>query len=373
MGIKRFFECLVPVSVCNLECPYCYIIQEDRRAMTMAEMPYSPEHIAHALRQERVGGTCLFSICGAGETLAQKEVVPIAAELLKKGHFVNITTNGTLSRRFDELIAACAEHIGHLHISFSLHYTELLRRGWVDTFFDNVCKMRDAGASILVQINLCDDYLPYLTQIKEICMEKVGAYPQVALTRDEQRKPFGIFTKGSESDYIANGKSFSSPLFDFTVENFCVKRKEFCFAGDWSGTLNLQTGVLTKCYANYEGVNIFADVDGPIPFEAVGKHCGSPYCVNSSHFMSLGVIPSLKTPTYAQLRNRVEASWYTPEMETFLNGKLSDNNCVFWSKLRYYRSRLTIRQLRQWYPDSRLHMALRWMKRTVLRILRLNR
>lgn len=67
-----------------------------------------------------------------------------------------------------------------------------------------------------------------------------------------------------------------------------MKRKEFCFAGDWSGTLNLQTGVLTKCYADYDGVNIFEDVDAPIPFEAVGKHCGSPYCVNSSHFMSLG-------------------------------------------------------------------------------------
>ena len=105
--IKRFFECLVPVSVCNLECPYCYIIQEDRRKMALADMPYSPEHIARALRPERVGGTCFISICGAGETLAQKEVVPIVGELLKEGHFVNITTNGTLSRRFDELIEAC--------------------------------------------------------------------------------------------------------------------------------------------------------------------------------------------------------------------------------------------------------------------------
>ena len=212
--IKRFFECLVPVSVCNLECPYCYIIQEDRRKMALADMPYSPEHIARALRPERVGGTCFISICGAGETLAQKEVVPIVGELLKEGHFVNITTNGTLSRRFDELIEACGENIGHLHLSFSMHYTELLRKGWVETFFDNIRKMRDAGASILLQLNLCDEYVPYIEEIQRLSMEKVGAYPQVALTRDEQRKPFGIFTKGTREEYLANGEKFHSPLFD---------------------------------------------------------------------------------------------------------------------------------------------------------------
>ena len=28
--IKRFFECLIPVTICNLKCEYCYIIQEER-------------------------------------------------------------------------------------------------------------------------------------------------------------------------------------------------------------------------------------------------------------------------------------------------------------------------------------------------------
>lgn len=372
-GIKRFFECLVPVTVCNLECPYCYIIQENRRGMALADMPYTPEHIARALRPERVGGTCLISICGAGETLAQKEVIPIVQELLKEGHYVNITTNGTLSKRFDELINACAEQIGHLHLSFSMHYTELLRRGWVELFFDNINKMRSAGASILLQLNLCDEYVPYIEEIKRLSMEKVGAYPQVALTRDEGHKPFKIFTKRSKEEYLSNGRKFHSPLFDFTTKNFCEKRNEFCFAGDWSGTLNLQTGVLTKCYAVYDGVNIFQDPDAPIPFEAVGKHCGSPYCVNSSHFMSLGVIPSLKTPTYAQLRNRPEARWYTPEMEAFLSGKLADNNSIFLSKCRYLKAQLSVKRLQQWYPDSWLHQVLRRIKRAVFRVLRLNK
>ena len=212
--IKRFFECLVPVSVCNLECPYCYIIQEDRRKMALADMPYSPEHIARALRPERVGGTCFISICGAGETLAQKEVVPIVGELLKEGHFVNITTNGTLSRRFDELIEACGENIGHLHLSFSMHYTELLRKGWVETFFDNIRKMRDAGASILLQLNLCDEYVPYIEEIQRLSMEKVGARPSFCPTSRWMR--------------VSSGRRSTPPAIRWAASAPCLMKRSAC-------------------------------------------------------------------------------------------------------------------------------------------------
>lgn len=338
--IKRFLECLIPVTVCNLECPYCYIIQENRREMRSAEMPYSPEHIAKALRPERLGGTCMISICGAGETMVQKELVPIVKGLLQQGHFVNITTNGTLSRRYDDLIRECGDCLERLHISFSMHYTELVKHGWLDVFFENIQKMRNAGASILLQMNLCDDYVPFLEEIKAVSMEKVGAYPQLALTRDESTVPFGIFTEGTREDYLKHGAGFNSPLFDFTVKNFNVKRKEFCFAGDWSGVLNMQTGILSKCYAEPGGVNIFDDLNAPIPFEAVGRHCQNHYCINSSHFMSLGVIPQLETPTYGQLRNRQEAQWYSAEMAQFLDGKLKNGNSIFVSKLRHYLGRI---------------------------------
>lgn len=59
-----------------------------------------------------------------------------------------------------------------------------------------------------------------------------------------------------------------------------------------SGVLNLQTGELKKCYANLDSVNIFENIDEPIRFEPVGRKCHNIYCVNSSHFMSLGVIPN---------------------------------------------------------------------------------
>lgn len=330
----RFIECLLPVSICNLNCSYCYIIQEDRRKMKLAELEYPPEHIAKALSKQRLGGTCLISICGAGETLAQKEIIPIVKLLLKEGHYVNITTNGTLTQRFTNLIDECKEYTKHLHFSFSFHYTELLRLNLIDTFFSNINFVRKNECSFLLQINLCDEYIPYIEEIKKISYEKVGAFPQVALTRNETTNPMSIMTNLTESEYKKIGKSFHSPLFDFTCNNFNVKRKEFCYAGDWSAVLNLQSGWMSSCYRNTEGQNIFENIEKPIDFKAVGKNCKNLYCVNSSHFMSLGVIPSIKCPTYAQLRNRKEANWYTDEMYSFLNNKLDNKKYGFLKKFR---------------------------------------
>lgn len=340
--MKRFFECLIPNTICNLKCSYCYIIQENRRAMQASSFKYSVDHMIQGLTEERLNGQCYFSLCGAGETLVQDEVTDLVKGLLENGHFVNVTTNGTLSKKFDLLIEKCKPYISHLHISFSFHYLELQRLNLLETFFANVKKMRESGASVLVQMNLCDEYIEKLDEIKAICIDKIGAYPQLALTRDESSVPMKIMTKYSDEEYYSYGKKFNSPLFDFTYKNFNQKRKEFCYAGDWSGLINFETGVLTKCYSNPEGSqDIFEDISKPINFEAVGKNCHNCYCINSSHFLSLGVIPSLKNiPSYADLRNRKEACWYSDEMLDFLNAKLYKSNKKYGiiKKIFYYNS-----------------------------------
>ena len=58
----------------------------------------------------------------------------------------------------------------------------------------------------------------------------------------------------------------------------------------------------------------------------MGKYCNSDYCFNSSHFISLGLIPEIEGPSYADLRNREEAEWYKENVREFLSGKLSDTN-----------------------------------------------
>lgn len=126
--------------------------------------------------------------------------------------------------------------------------------------------------------------------------------------------------------------SFDSDLFKFKMSTFNVKRKEFCYAGYWTATLNLDTGVLRQCYCGKYIQNIFKDLDKPIQWQAIGCHCTEPHCHNSHVWLTLGDIPSLDTPTYSSMRNRVcedGSEWLQPEMKEFLSGKLKDNNTEF--------------------------------------------
>ena len=326
--VKRFIECLIPVTACNLKCSYCYVIQRHNRKGRMAELKYSPEQIGRALRQERWGGVCYFSICGSGETTLQKGLEDIVYQILLQGHYVNITTNGTVTGRIRAILDRAAPFTERLHFAFSFHYLELKQRNLVDTFFENIELVRNAGASFMVQFNLCDEYIPYLEEMKELCVRHTGAMPQIAATRKEGEglKKIELLTARSEEEYRRLGEEFDSPLFGFTMKNFNVKRKEFCYAGDWTAILDLSTGIMRRCYSSYLYQDIFKDPEEKIRFLAMGNCCGSPFCMNSSHFMSLGVIPSLETPSYAELRDRPEAGWYTSGMKRFLSSKLGESS-----------------------------------------------
>lgn len=179
-------------------------------------------------------------------------------------------------------------------------------------------------------------------------MEKVGAYPQIAATRKEVdlNNNVQLFTEHTQSEYMQIGKSFKSPLFDFTMKNFMVKRNEYCYAGAWGGSLNLATGIFKPCYVSPIEQNIFENIENPISYCAVGKHCKSPFCMNSSHFISLGVIPTYMAPSYVELRNRNckdGSMWYNKRMLDFLSQKLYDNHTLYnkrekiFADLLYYK------------------------------------
>ncbi len=332
--IVRFFECLAPISICNLECEYCYLIQQNRRNMNDPEWDFTPEHVSKALTKKRLGGMCYFSICGTGETLLSNDVIKLASLLLEEGHIVNITTNGTLTKQIEKLLSASKSNLENLHLSFSFHYIELKKRGLLDVFFENIKRVRNAGCSFVLQLNMYDGYYDYIDEIKQVSIKNVGALPQIALTRKDSktkndRKSYEIYTAGSIDKYLEKAREFESPLFECTYKNFNVKRKEFCYAGLYSGVLDLKNGELRQCYMT-KPQNIFSDIEKEIIFSPVGKNCPNAYCINSSHFLSFGLIPQLQLPSYSQLRNREEADWYSDKLNKCLSVKLTDGKAMSW-------------------------------------------
>ena len=325
----KFIECLLPVTQCNLKCSYCYVVQQERRTESPLKLNYPPSHIADALKPHRLGGPAYISICGAGETLIPNEIVDIVELLLRDGHYINLTNNGTISKRIDELLSLPDEHLDRLHFSFSFHYRELKNRNLLSTFSTNINKVRNSRCSMLVQLNLVDEYISEIDEIKSFSLENFGALPQIALTRDESERPlYTIQTNLSQKEYDVFANSFDSELYKMTRLNFMKRRKEFCYAGYWSGVLNLATGDFGKCYNVPNPQNIFENISDPIEFEAIGHNCVMPFCINSSHFLSLGMIPKLDFPTYFQLRNRLNSNWYKNTIIEILDQKLTKSEKI---------------------------------------------
>lgn len=338
--IKRYIECYIPVTTCNLRCPYCYITQHRLFEGSLPTFQYSPKQVRQALSKERLGGICLINLCAGGETLLAKEVVDYTKELLLEGHYVMIVTNGTISKRFREFAEFPVELTKHLFFKFSYHYLEFKKRNLFDVFFNNIKTVRDAGCSFTLELTPSDEAIQYIDDIKELAIKELGAPNHITIARDEKtEEELPMMTTLPKEEYINTWKIFDSNLFNFKLDIFEEKRTEFCYAGDWSIYINLASGEMKQCYRSYFKTNIFEDPTKPIPFCAIGNNCKEHHCYNGHAFLSLGDIPSLKTPTYASLRNRVcqdGTEWLQPEVKQFMQTKLSDSNEEYspWQKMK---------------------------------------
>lgn len=336
--IKRFIDINVPVTTCTLRCDYCYITQHRLFEGSLPAFKYSPKHVRNALSIKRLGGKCLLNFCGNGETLLVPQIVEYVRELLEEGHYVMIVTNATVSKRFEELEKIPKHLLSHLFFKFSYHYTQLKERGLLETFFNNVCRMRDAGASFTLEATPSDEWIPYIDEMKQVAIKNVGAENHITVARDERDcTKLPILTKMSKEKYIKTWSVFNSALFEFKMSIFGKERTEFCYAGAWSLFLNLQTGIARQCYKSDFVQNIFEDLSKPIEWKAIGNNCKEHHCYNGHAFLTLGLIPTLKTPTYGDLRNRLchdGSEWLQPDMKAFMSTKLYESNKEFnwWQK-----------------------------------------
>ena len=334
--IKRFIDCNVPVTTCNLRCHYCYITQQRKFSDALPVFKYTPEHMAKALSKERLGGICCLNLCGNGETLLPPEMTDIIRCFLEEGHYVMVVTNGTVSKRFDEIVQLPKELLERLLFKFSFQYLELKRLKMMEKFFDNIRKVREAGCSFSLELTPSDEVIPEIEEMKKICLEQVGALCHVTVARDNTKYELPILTNYSREEYKKIWSQFDSKMFEYKLSVFNQKRREFCYAGDWTCTLDLATGDLRQCYCGEVLQNVFEDIDSPIHFRPVGHKCPESHCYNAHAFLTFGAIPEHKAPFYAEMRNRVEkdgSEWLTPRMKAFLSTKLKESNKEYAHKL----------------------------------------
>ena len=343
--IKRFIDIQIPVTTCTLRCHYCYITQHRLFSASVPKLKYSAEQIGKALSKERLGGICHFNICGNGETLLPDEMTDIIRAILEQGHYVMIVNNGTVTRRFQEMMTQYPEELKkRLGFKFSFHFLELKKRNLMDLFFKNIDLVRNNGCSFSLELTPSDELIPYIGDVKEECINRLGALCHVTVARDENVEDFVILSKLSREEYIKIWGQFNSPLFDFKIKIFNEKRQEFCYTGLWGGILDLGTGILRACDRTFLAQNILDDPIKPINFRPIGK-CNKAHCHNGHAWLGLGMIPELQTPSYADMRDRIDDKgnhWLRPEMREFLSQKLADGNDLLDEKRKVQIKRRAI-------------------------------
>ena len=328
MEIKKFIDIHVPIFNCNLRCSYCYVgqVPQERKKPVFK---YAPETVKKALSVERLGGICHFNVCGMGETLIPAELLDYIRVILENGHTAMIVTNGTLTNRFQEYMNFPAELKKHLGFKFSYHYFELNRLGLHDEFWNNVRLVRDNGCTFSVELTSNDSYESYIEEIKRTCVEEVGAVCHISVPRDEAKDGISLYSKHSKEEYYNIWKSFDSPMFELKMRHWEEPRMEFCYAGLWSGLLNLGTGEFNSCYRQPGPLgNLFENVEKPFPFCPTGK-CELPHCFNGHSFLAFGTIPEIDEETYLDIRDRMAdngAHWVNEEMREQFSERLKHFN-----------------------------------------------
>ncbi|MGN0638259.1 MAG: radical SAM protein [Huintestinicola sp.] len=344
--IKRFFDCQVPVNLCNFECDYCTVGQwklvQGKGPDKYTPFKFPVEQMAAAVRPERLGGICAFNLCGNGETFLHPQIMDFIDLLLKQGHFVSIVSNGTVTTAIDHLCSLDEELRSHVFIKFSFHYTELLKKNMLERYFDNVHKAHNAGLSLTVELVASDGNVPYIEDIKKVCMENLGVLCHLTDPRANTTHDIRHLTEMPMEEHLKVWSQFDSALFDYRQATWGQKRdKDFCYGGVWSFNLGLGNGRLKQCYRNSDTVQfIFDNVDEPIHFIPRGHFCSFPHCFNSHVFDCLcGVIPEISSPYYIELRNRVlpdGTEWIKPAYKDIYSHRVCENNTPYTEEEKLY-------------------------------------
>ena len=152
------------------------------------------------------------------------------------------------------------------------------------------------------------------------------------MLRDDRIEGRPILTKYNNRDYQKIWNQFDSDMFKLRLSLWGKKRKEFCYAGDWSGCVNLESGELRQCNSGKFLQNILENPEEPIRFCAVGNNCPEKHCYISHAWLTFGDIPELNVVPFINMRNRLAddgSEWVKPKFKEFLSHKLKETNNLY--------------------------------------------
>ena len=168
----------IPMSICNLRCHYCYIAQRPVHFQGIQpKMKYTPEQVAYALRQERLGGPAFMNFCADGETLLVKDLDKYVRALVEQGHYAEIVTNLTVTPMLEKFLSWPKELLKRLEFKCSFHYLELKKQGKLELFAENAKKIWSAGASANIETTPSDELIPFINEFKDFSMNTSEHYP----------------------------------------------------------------------------------------------------------------------------------------------------------------------------------------------------
>lgn len=299
--LSKYINASINVAVCNLGCSYCYI-SDYININSKNAINKKPRFVRVALRQKRLGGAALISLCGDGETTLCDDLPEICLELLREGHCLHICSNGVSTERIERILSVCHHYSANIIFKLSFHYEQLKKKGLLDRFAHNVKIIEASPASYTLELMPHDELVEQIEDIVKYSYEAFGALPHLTIGRDES-KQYNIMTSYSEDVYRKIWSVFDSQMFDFKMEKYNEKTCE-CNAGEVSFSVELCTGKIMKCIKEDVVGNIYVDIGKNIGYERVGGDCKLPYCFNNHIYYLLGVVPEKCEIRYVDIRDR---------------------------------------------------------------------
>ncbi len=337
--IHRFIDInLVGTTSCNLHCEYCYVWRNLGFHGENKLSDHSISDLCDGFSVERTGGVCFINMCARGETLLANGIVELTRGLLQQGHYVSIVTNGTITRKIEEILCFPQELLERLFFKFSFHYKELKRLSLFKIFWSNVVAVKNSHCSYTLEVTPGDSSESLIKEIKNMCLDKVGALPHVSFTRDSKKIGYDLLSEHSIETYKEIWGQFDSKMFDLKANWYGKNMRQYnCYAGAWSYLVNAVTGDIKACYQRSPIGNIFDKEGTGFPVKAVRRDCCIEYCFNNHAFLAWGCLPEIECSDYRDMRDRISVDgdhWLKEPVYSFMNQKLKENNLEYidrWS------------------------------------------